>query len=224
VDYKALLRHASVVLSGIMLLSASACRADSTGDPGPAYGRGTDVLGVRLGIDGLDDVVALLGQASIRKEGDASTARSVVCYVATLSTGQVVVSFASDSELHGAPEFTVTNIEIEVAPARKAGQCGELNAKEGRSLYSLALLGKNRSEVLHELGVPSGQAGEELKFSQCEQLPLPESSEKYGYWMGKKDDCFEGKTPYLDACSGLTLVFSGDRLERITLSYVESIC
>lgn len=207
----------------IVLGTSTACSAESSSN-GPTYGKGTQVFGVRLGIDGLSDVVKQLGPAEIRKVGDASTSRSVVCYVASLPAQDVVVSFSSDSELHGAPDFLVTNIEIAPADEGEKGRCGEIGDKRSGSPYSPSLIGRSRAAVLLDLDIAQEAADPTVRLSRCEEVSLPRSSEKYGYWSERRDDCFKGKAPYLDACSTLTLVFSGDRLDSITLSYVESIC
>jgi len=166
------------------------------------------VLGITLGRSNLAKVQEKLGRAKLWSSGDASTSEHKVCYV-TRGARQVVLVFASNSEMAGPPENDVTNIRIVKGAAYPdRSKCGSLTISGNEvSTNSGLKLGLTQAGVRRILGPPRKIAGSTWDYSWSVDLPLS-TSDKNRFFM---------------VSSWLTIQFYRGRVIRWSLGRIESM-
>ncbi len=181
------------------------------------------VLGITLGRSTLNEVQEKLGPAKLWSSGDAATAEQKVCYV-TKSRRPVVVVFASNSEMAGPPENQVTDIRILRSEAyAERSKCVAISAENIRTPNGLEL-GINGETVRKILGIPSrGTPAKPIYFWSVDR-PLPKSDKNYHYWISRREECFDGKEPFVTVSSEIHVVFDRDVVVGLSFERMESIC
>ena len=183
------------------------------------------VLGITLGHTDLASVQETLGRAKIWGDGDASSAETKVCYV-TRGADPVVLVFASNAEMAGPPENEVTDVRIVRSAAyRDRSKCGNLavSANEVRADNGLKL-GLDQEIVRKILGPSTRTAGSEWDYSWNVDRQLATSDKNYQYWVARKEECFDGKSPFFTISSGITVKFYGDAVIGLSFRRIESMC
>ena len=173
VDIKHLRAGSATVLVTLLVWSCCARGTDSTADrplksPTRIEHPNTSdltLLGISLGRANLASVRKKLGPAKIWSSGDAAAAEHKVCYT-THGPRQIVTVFASNSEMAGPPENTVTEIRVvQGAKYPSLSKCWPTSASTGdvRTQSGLSL-GLSEQDVRKILGTPTRVAGAKLDY------------------------------------------------------------
>lgn len=209
---------------GVPLLGTTAIAED--GERGSGHGIASmTVLGLVLGQADLGSVQKKLGEAKMWSDGDASTSESKVCY-ATQNSAPIVVVFASNTEMAGPPENTVTDIRIFPASGyQERSNCRSihLSGKEVSTKSGLRL-GINKGSTRKILGAAARVEGSAWSYLWSVERLLPISDKNYGYWVARKQQCFGGRAPFFTISSEIKVQFDGDLVGGLSLRRIESIC
>lgn len=174
----------------------------------------------------LNDVKKHLGESSVWHSGDASTSESKVCYRLDGETGEVIVVFASNSEM-SSPKGQVTSIRVygmEVPFAAKK-RCVLLPgfANELRTLDGLHL-GATRAEIARVLWKRPVSKNNFIRYVSCRKQFMQKSAPYFERWVGKKE-CFENpQQPYLNDCTTVEFQLKSEAAVYFELSRGQSVC
>jgi hypothetical protein len=158
-------------------------------------------------------------------EGDASTAQQVICYIAA-EPRAVAIIFASNSEMAGPPNNEVTDITIMRSEAySQRTKCGKLTIPAIEIQTSSGLrLGVSQSRIREILGPPFHGTAATWNYMWTVNESLPESDKNYRYWLSRKEECFDGKQPFITVSSQVEVSFEGGAVTAVHLRRIESIC
>lgn len=213
----------SFYLSGLSVANRTIAKSNATASKGDLPIDSRTILGVTLGRSTLATVQQKLGSAKMWREGDASTAEEAICYVTSEPHATVIV-FASNSEMAGPPENQVTDIRMmgsESYPQR--AKCAGISAENIRTPSGLGL-GISRKTVRTILGAPSHGTLSKPIYTWNIIKPLPKSDKNYDYWASRKEECFDGKEPFVNVGSEIRVVFNDDVVVALSFERMESIC
>jgi len=181
------------------------------------------ILGVTLGRTNLAEVQARLGRSIAWSEGDASAAEEVICY-ATPEPHPTVIVFGSNSEMAGPPDNEVTDIRVVKGQAyAQRTRCAPLPQRNIGTPSGLAL-GISREVVRAILGKPLQPGLSKWRYSWSTDMLLPRTDKNYGYWLSRKEECFEGKQPFFTTTSEVEVLFDRDGVAELDFRRIESIC
>jgi hypothetical protein len=183
------------------------------------------ILGIPLGEANLAEVQRQLGEAKLWSDGDAATMEGKVCYV-TQGPNPLVLVFASNFEMAGPPEFKLTDVRILGSSAyEEKAKCQSLSVTRDKVGTTSGLkIGISRARVRKILGRPPRTEKSEWAYTWTINRTLPPSDRYYEYWLARKKDCFEGKSPFYTVSSEIIVQFDGDVVVALTFSRMDSIC
>ena len=114
---------------------------------------------------------------------------------------------------------------VELGAYKDRSNCRDLTISGDKVRTTSGLkLGLTAQRVRGILGSPESIAGSSWEYSWDAEVPIPPTDKSYRYWLGRKDECFEGKKPFFTVSSGIRLRFDGDKVVSLILSRVESFC
>lgn len=221
-----------IILFIVPCLWLALAAGSSAAPQAEAKHRGSDLpvgsrtlVGIILGSSNLAGVREKLGAAKTWSEGDASTAEQVICYV-TAEPHAVAIIFASNSEMAGPPNNEVTDITIMRSEAySQRSKCGKLTIPANDIQTSSGLrLGVSQSGIRRILGPPFPRTAAAWKYMWSVNEPLPESDKNYQYWLSRKEECFDGKLPFITVSSQVEVSFEGGVVTALHLRRIESTC
>ena len=183
------------------------------------------LMGVTLGESNLAQVQAKMGRTKLWTDGDASRAESKVCYI-TREPDAIVIVFASNAEMAGPPENSLTDIRVMKSAAyRQRLNCLLLSISGNDVATKNGLkIGLSREQLKRMLGPPEGTARPNWKYSWSVDQPLPKSANNYQQWLSKKEECFEGQSPFSTIYSEIDVRFDSNSVISFSLTRTESIC
>lgn len=217
--------HHPLSITAFILIGFFALAIPTASGGNPDRHPSMSLLGISLGHANLASVQEKLGRAKVWGDGDAGSAETKVCYT-TRGADPVVLEFASNAEMAGPPENNVTTIRIlRGATYQERSKCPSLtiSASELRADNGLQL-GLDQATVRKILGPPTGTIGSKWDYSWNVDQLLPASDKNYQYWIAKKDECFDGKSPFFTISSGITVRFDGGAVVSLTFRRIESMC
>lgn len=174
----------------------------------------------------LNDVKTHLGESRIWHTGDASTSESKVCYRVEGEMGEVIVVFASNSEM-SSPKGQVTSIRVygkEVLFAAKK-RCASLRGfvNELRTPDGLHL-GATRAEIAQVLWKRPVSKNNSIHYESCRKQFMQKSDQFFQRWFGKKE-CFENlQRPYANDCTTVEFQLKSDAAVYFELRRGQSVC
>ncbi len=174
----------------------------------------------------LIDVKKHLGESSVWHTGDASTSESKVCYRLEGETGEVIVVFASNSEM-SSPKGQVTSIRVygKEVPFAAKKRCALLQgyANEFRTLDGLHL-GATRAEIAQVLWKRPVSKNNSIRYDSCRKQYMQKSDPFFERWIGK-NECFENpQRPYVNDCTTVEFQLKSDAAVYFKLSRSQSVC
>ena len=184
-------------------------------------------LGVTAGSrQTLNDVKKHLGQSGMWHTGDASASESKVCYRAEGDTGEVIVVFASNSEM-SSPKGQVTSIRVygKEVPFAAKKRCVLLRgfANELRTLDGLHL-GATRAEIAQVFWKRPVSKNNAIHYDSCRKQYMQKSDPFFKRWVGKSE-CFENpQRPYVNDCTTAEFQLKSDAAVYFELSRGQSVC
>ncbi len=183
-----------------------------------------DVLfGVTLGESSLNSVQDILGKSRLIKQGDAAYSETFVCYTFSKNRVNQVVVFASDEELAGSPEYTITRVDLYASTQYPYSKDDCLDIGVSEKLAD-SFIGYTKEGFSVHFGLPETVINDHYEKTVCHKELITPDSKNYKYWRGKKD-CFQiNEDPYVDVCATLKAVFKDGMLVKFSLSKVTSVC
>lgn len=174
----------------------------------------------------LNDVKKQLGESRTWHTGDAGTSESKVCYRLENETEEVIVVFASNSEM-SSPKGQVTNIRIygKEIPFAAKKRCTFLRgfASKLRTLDGLHL-GVTKAEIAHVLWQRPLSKNNFIYYDYCGKQFMQKSDPYFERWVGKKE-CFENpQRPYVNDCTTAKFQMKNDAVVYFELSRGQSVC
>jgi hypothetical protein len=221
----------TAIFAGLLFCAVANARVGaSAGHAGkaPRSDLGIDsrtMMGVTLGESNLAEVQEKIGRTKLWTDGDASRAESKVCYI-TREPDAIVVVFASNVEMAGPPENSLTDIRVVRSAAYRQRSNCLLLAISGNDVATKngLKIGLSRQQVKKILGAPEGMAGPKWKYSWSTDQLLPRSANNYQQWLSEKEECFEGQPPFSTIYSEIDARFDSDSVISFSLTRIESIC
>jgi hypothetical protein len=138
------------------------------------------LLGIALGRANLASVRKTLGPAKVWSSGDAAASEGKVCYF-TQEPQQVIIVFASNTEMAGPPENNVTEIQvIRSKQYANLSKCRPITATSAEvSTQSGLKLGLSEQDVRRILGTPARATDVKWDYLKRfdERIPGPHGSE-----------------------------------------------
>ena len=174
----------------------------------------------------LNDVKKQLGESSVWHTGDAGTSESKVCYRLESETGEVIVVFASNSEM-SSPKGQVTSIRVygKEVPFAAKKRCASVRgfANELRTLDGLHL-GATRAEIARVLWKRPVSKNNFIRYDSCRKQFMQKSDPFFERWVGKKE-CFENpQQPYVNDCTTVEFQLKSEAAVYFELSRGQSVC
>lgn len=174
----------------------------------------------------LNDVKKHLGESRIWQTGDASTSESKVCYRVEGEMGEVIVVFASNSEM-SSPKGQVTSIRVygKEVPFAAKKRCASLRgfANELRTLDGLHL-GTTRAEIAQVLWKRPVSKSSFIHYDSCRKQYMQKVDPSFERWVGK-NECFENpQRPYVNDCTSAEFRLKRDAAVYFELSRGQSVC
>jgi len=186
------------------------------------------ILGIIVGKHSLYDVQKKLGNTEIWEDGDAALAESKLCYLFKVETGEIVVFFASNSEMAGPSlEITDTRLYFSNSTDQNNKRCTVNNLSFRRSMATPSgiQLGISKEDLALILGSPEKSTDPNILFyNYMIDVPIPKNDKNYSSWADKLESCFEGKQPYYSIGSSVVAYFEKNRLIKLEIGRMESIC
>lgn len=190
-------------------------------------------MGIVLGESTLDDVVKKLGKATKYDTGDAGIHEFKVCY--QIGSKERLV-FASNSEM--AQGVNITSIRIyggEIFSGDTGDRAGGDDSQNSRwdkldrSLKEIRTqsglwIGMTKGTVKKILGKPIDEKSDGWRYVWDAKVPFKKSDPNYKRWLSKKEECFGGEDPFYDVNSSITIDFTGNKVNVIKISRMESAC
>ncbi len=210
----------SLKLSGIFFLSffssfvVSACDLDNDIK---------DLFGVHLGENTLFDVHDIYGHVEIMNVGDASTSTSYACYILNIEGQNNFLTFYSDNELAGKPEYSLTGIELHQSNKPLYDGCMKISNSDLANRFS-GLLKMSKAQVINKFKfIEDSQISGQLSLSSCANKNLDFNDPDYSYWKDK-EGCFDkNESPYNTICRNYEAIFK-KKLIKLILKRTVSIC
>lgn len=180
---------------------------------------------VEVGKTPLTELQSVYGGV-LSDKGDASTAVTYICYEVTEGDKRKFTLVLSHDKEMGGSVPIVTGVSFYIKKSASFVSCGQLEYtvfKKTGIPDMTDLLGKLEEDVTSLLGKPDRSKHRQLVYSDCSELPLPDTDPTYEYWKSR-DDCFEGAPVYFE-CKNTRLAMGEDgRVIAIEFTSVESIC
>ena len=210
----------SLMVWGPMHLAMGAEASRTIGD------ESVTLLGIRIGTHLFKDVTARLGKAEPWHTGDAGLAESKLCYRAPSPDGEVIVVFASNSEM-AVPRFKVTAVRIysPKVPFSARRRCAVLNvdASELRTENGLAL-GLSPEKFQEILWPKRRSKNGSLHYDTCRNRYMEKNDPYFSRWVGRAE-CFSNPArPYVTECSGVEAHFDKNTATFLEVARGDSVC
>jgi len=184
-------------------------------------------LGVQAGRkDTLSSVTRRLGKTEEWHTGDASTSESKICYRIKTGEGDLVVVFASNSEMAN-PQGQINHIRVYASASTfsQRKRCASLSVGVSDLKTTSGLrVGVSPDEVQTTLGPKRIASNQSLTYSACSKQYLRKADPYFDRWVGKSE-CFENPSrPYFNDCSFVEFKFNSGRATYMSLSRNQSVC
>lgn len=86
-------------------------------------------------------------------------------------------------------------------------------------------LGISKKDLVLILGSPEKSSEPNIfSYNYMIEVQLPKNEKNYSYWSDKLESCFEGKQPYYSIGSSLVAYFERNKLLKLEIGRMESIC
>ena len=174
----------------------------------------------------ISDVQKLHGESGMWHTGDAGTSEDKICYRFESEAGEVIVVFASNSEM-SSPKHQVTSIRVygKESHFSARSRCASLKsyAKDLRTPDGLRL-GASRAEIAQVLWKRPVSRNNSLHYEACKKQYMQKSNPYFERWVGNKE-CFENpQRPYVNDCTTVEFQLKGDAAVYFELSRGQSVC
>ena len=155
-----------------------------------------DILGFVLGRDSFQDAQRLFGKANVWHSGDASTSEDKICYFSSNGEQQMVIVFASNSEMSMGVVDEVRFLKGNVAFIDKCAKI-KISSKKPQTKSGL-FAGMSVKKMKEILGRPTEEEKEFIVYSYCDKKELKPDDPLYLHCK------VDGKST-AQRCSGITV-------------------
>ncbi len=163
--------------------------------PGSLAQKHRDIMGFVLGRDSFERAEKLFGDANVWHSGDASASEDKICYFTSNGEQQIIMVFASNSEMSMGAVDEVRFLKGNVAFINKCSKI-KLSSKKLQTKSGL-YVGMSVKKMKDILGRPTEEEKELIVYSYCDKKELKPDDPLYL-------DCkVDGKST-AQRCSGIT--------------------
>lgn len=176
--------------------------------PGSLPQKHRTVMGFVLGRDSFESAKRLFGKAKMWHSGDASTSEDKICYFTASDKQQVVIVFASNSEMSTG---AVDEIRLLKGKFAFLDKCSKTNLPSKKLQTKSGIhIGMSVKKLKSILGQPTEDKRELIVYSYCDKKEfLPE----HPLYSSCKDD----NKSSAQRCSGITVGIKDDLVQWIML-------
>jgi hypothetical protein len=218
----------SSTLALLMLCAAAATSGAQRADPRrgdiPTAHRG--FLGVRLSDDSLASVKRRLGPTREWHTGDAGESEWWWCYRAGTGPDATVLLLSSGGEMGGrGHQLEEARLSRATRPDTLGSRCGVIRNGTAIATPGGLQLGLDRAAVVRLLGQPLAAGGDSMVYRWATEQLLSPTDPTYADWNARRTECFDGRAPFVNVGSGVTVRFDRRGASEIHLwRFDQSIC